>query len=77
MTSRTAEKSRSTKETEIKVALVLDGSGDIDVSTGIPFFDHMLSQLGRHGGFDLLVAAKGDLEIDCPSHGRGRRHRVG
>ncbi len=61
---RAAEKSRSTKETEIKVALTLDGSGEIDVSTGIPFFDHMLSQLGRHGGFDLLVAAKGDLEID-------------
>ena len=62
---RRADKSRSTKETEIKVALTLDGSGEIDVSTGIPFFDHMLSQLGRHGGFDLVVAAKGDLEIDA------------
>jgi imidazoleglycerol-phosphate dehydratase len=65
MSTRSASQSRSTKETDIKVALSLDGSGDIDVATGIPFFDHMLSQLGRHGGFDLLVAAKGDLEIDA------------
>jgi imidazoleglycerol-phosphate dehydratase len=65
MSNRNASQSRSTKETEIKVALSLDGSGDIDVTTGIPFFDHMLSQLGRHGGFDLMIAAKGDLEIDA------------
>jgi imidazoleglycerol-phosphate dehydratase len=65
MSTRTASKSRSTSETEIKVALTLDGSGEVDVTTGIPFFDHMLGQLGRHGGFDLLVAAKGDLEIDA------------
>ena len=65
MTSRTASQSRSTSETDIKVALILDGSGDVDVTTGIPFFDHMLSQLGRHGGFDLLIAARGDLEIDA------------
>jgi imidazoleglycerol-phosphate dehydratase len=65
MTDRNASRSRSTSETEIKVALTLDGHGDVDVATGIPFFDHMLSQLGRHGGFDLLVAAKGDLEIDA------------
>jgi imidazoleglycerol-phosphate dehydratase len=64
-TRRHAAKSRSTSETEIKVALTLDGTGDVDVVTGIPFFDHMLSQLGRHGGFDLLVAARGDLEIDA------------
>lgn len=63
--SRTASLTRSTSETDIKIALNLDGSGDIDVTTGIPFFDHMLSQLGRHGGFDLLVAATGDLEIDA------------
>jgi imidazoleglycerol-phosphate dehydratase len=63
--SRHAAKTRSTSETEIKVALTLDGSGDVDAATGIPFFDHMLSQLGRHGGFDLLVAARGDLEIDA------------
>jgi imidazoleglycerol-phosphate dehydratase len=65
MTERSAERSRSTSETEIKVALTIDGRGDVDTTTGIPFFDHMLSQLGRHGGFDLLVAAKGDLEIDA------------
>jgi len=63
--SRSASRSRSTNETDIKIALDLDGSGDVDVATGIPFFDHMLSQLGRHGGFDLLIAAKGDLEIDA------------
>jgi imidazoleglycerol-phosphate dehydratase len=64
-TRRHAAKTRSTSETEIKVELTLDGTGDVDVATGIPFFDHMLSQLGRHGGFDLLVAARGDLEIDA------------
>jgi imidazoleglycerol-phosphate dehydratase len=64
-TRRHAAKSRSTSETEIKVALTLDGTGDVDVVTGIPFFDHMLSQLGRHGGFDLIIAARGDLEIDA------------
>jgi len=64
VTSRTANKSRTTKETDISITLVIDGTGIIDVSTGIPFFDHMLSQLGRHGGFDLTVKATGDLEID-------------
>ena len=62
---RSASKSRTTKETDINILLILDGSGDVDISTGIPFFDHMLSQLGRHGGFDLNVVAKGDLEIDA------------
>jgi imidazoleglycerol-phosphate dehydratase len=65
MNTRTASQSRSTNETDIKVVLSLAGSGEVDVATGIPFFDHMLSQLGRHSGFDLLVAAKGDLEIDA------------
>jgi imidazoleglycerol-phosphate dehydratase len=65
MTTRTATRDRSTSETEIKISLTLDGSGQVDVSTGIPFFDHMLSQLGRHGGFDLTVLAQGDLEIDA------------
>lgn len=55
---------RSTKETQVEVALDLDGSGQVEVSTGIPFFDHMLEQLGRHGGFDLTVKAAGDLEVD-------------
>jgi imidazoleglycerol-phosphate dehydratase len=64
-TGRTATKSRTTKETDIAITVVVDGTGAIDVSTGIPFFDHMLSQLGRHGGFDLTVKATGDLEIDA------------
>jgi len=55
---------RSTKETSIKVSLLLDGAGEIDVTTGIPFFDHMVSQLGKHGGWDLSVAATGDLDVD-------------
>jgi imidazoleglycerol-phosphate dehydratase len=62
---RVAEKTRSTKETDISVRLDLDGSGKVDVSTGLPFFDHMLEQLGRHGGFDLTLTAKGDLEVDA------------
>ena len=62
---RLAEKTRSTKETDISVRLDLDGSGKVDVSTGLPFFDHMITQLGRHGGFDLALSAKGDLEVDA------------
>ncbi len=62
--SRTASRSRATKETSIEVSIDLDGSGVTEVSTGIPFYDHMLDQLGRHGGFDLRVAATGDLHID-------------
>ena len=62
--SRTASRSRSTKETSIEISIDLDGSGTTDISTGIPFYDHMLDQLGRHGGFDLTVQAEGDLHID-------------
>jgi imidazoleglycerol-phosphate dehydratase len=62
---RTSVRRRSTKETDIEIRLELDGTGRTDVSTGVPFFDHMLSQLGRHGGFDLDVRAKGDLEVDA------------
>lgn len=62
--SRTASRSRATKETSIEVSIDLDGSGVTDISTGIPFYDHMLDQLGRHGGFDLTVKAVGDLHID-------------
>lgn len=61
---RRAEISRTTKETAIDVDLVLDGAGRVDVSTGIPFYDHMLEQIGKHGGFDLRIAATGDLHID-------------
>jgi imidazoleglycerol-phosphate dehydratase len=64
-TARQATVHRATKETDIEASLVIDGSGVVDVSTGIPFFDHMLAQLGRHGGFDLTVKATGDLEIDA------------
>ena len=62
--SRTAQRSRSTRETSIEISIDLDGDGRTDVSTGIPFYDHMLDQLGRHGGFDLSVHADGDLHID-------------
>ncbi len=61
---RTAARSRATKETSIEVRIELDGTGRTDVSTGIPFYDHMLDQLGRHGGFDLYVRAEGDLHVD-------------
>jgi len=63
--SRTASVTRKTAETDIELHVDLDGAGATDVSTGLPFFDHMLSQLGRHGGLDLTVKATGDLEIDA------------
>jgi imidazoleglycerol-phosphate dehydratase len=62
--SRSAQRSRTTKETAISLSIELDGSGTTDISTGIPFYDHMLDQLGRHGGFDLMIHAEGDLHID-------------
>jgi len=62
--SREATLRRATKETTVDLTLVVDGTGTTSVSTGIPFFDHMLEQLGKHGGFDLDVQAKGDLEVD-------------
>ena len=62
--TRTAHQHRETKETTVDVTLTVDGSGDARASTGIPFFDHMLEQLGKHGGFDLVVEARGDLEVD-------------
>ncbi len=61
---RTATRSRITKETSIEISIDLDGTGVTNISTGIPFYDHMLDQLGRHGGFDLTVQATGDLHID-------------
>ncbi len=62
--ARTAQVSRSTKETSIEVSIDLDGTGVASISTGIPFYDHMLEQLARHGGFNLTIAATGDLHID-------------
>jgi imidazoleglycerol-phosphate dehydratase len=62
---RAAAVERTTSETDIAIELDLDGNGRHEISTGLPFFDHMLSQLGRHGGFDLVVRAVGDLQIDA------------
>ena len=62
--SRSSKQHRATKETTVDVVLEIDGDGTASASTGIPFFDHMLEQLGKHGGFDLTVTATGDLEID-------------
>jgi imidazoleglycerol-phosphate dehydratase len=64
MEPRTSTKSRKTNETDIRVNLNLDGTGEHKIATGIPFFDHMLAQIARHGHFDLEIDAKGDLEID-------------
>ena len=61
---RTSQVKRSTKETEIEISLNLDGQGESEIDTGIPFLDHMLSQLSRHGYFDLRLNAKGDIQID-------------
>ena len=61
---RTASIVRKTKETDIQIELALDGSGQYEVSTGIPFFDHMLESFAKHGLFDLKLVAKGDLEVD-------------
>ncbi|MBS1808004.1 MAG: imidazoleglycerol-phosphate dehydratase HisB [Acidobacteria bacterium] len=62
--SRTAEITRTTKETDIRVALNLDGSGQSTINTGVPFLDHMLDLFTRHGLFDLEVTCQGDLQID-------------
>ncbi len=62
--TRSSEATRTTKETRIRLTIDLDGSGNGDISTGIPFFDHMLTLFAAHGFFDLTVAATGDLAVD-------------
>jgi imidazoleglycerol-phosphate dehydratase len=62
--SRTAGVTRTTKETDVRVELDLDGTATSSSDTGLPFFDHMLSQLGKHAGWDLRVTCAGDLEVD-------------
>src|SRR4051794_41210507 len=63
--SRTGRVERATAESKVLVEVDLDGAGTVDVSTGIGFYDHMLSQLGKHGGFDLRVQTVGDLDVDA------------
>jgi imidazoleglycerol-phosphate dehydratase len=63
--SRTGRVERVTKETQVLVELDLDGTGVTEVKTGVPFFDHMLAQLGKHGCIDLTVRTEGDIEIDA------------
>ena len=62
--SRVGRVERTTKETSVLVEIDLDGTGKVEVSTGVGFYDHMLDQLGRHGLFDLTVKTEGDLHID-------------
>jgi imidazoleglycerol-phosphate dehydratase len=64
MTGRNAQRSRKTAETEIELAIGLDGSGVSEIDTGIPFFDHMLTLFSKHGLFDLNVRVQGDIEVD-------------
>jgi imidazoleglycerol-phosphate dehydratase len=61
---RSASVARKTRETDVRVEIDLDGTGEYEVSTGIPFFDHMLESFAKHGAFDLRIAAKGDLAVD-------------
>jgi len=62
--TRAATNRRTTRETDVAVTLDLDGAGRTEIDSGLPFYDHMLDQLGRHGGFDLTVKASGDLHVD-------------
>jgi imidazoleglycerol-phosphate dehydratase len=61
---RSSTVSRTTKETDVSVELTVDGQGTSEADTGLPFFDHMLQQLGKHAGWDLSVSSKGDLDVD-------------
>src|SRR5919201_6114200 len=63
-TAHTASVVRTTKETDVRVELDLDGQGRAESDTGLPFFDHMLEQLGHHAGWNLSVTCKGDLDVD-------------
>jgi imidazoleglycerol-phosphate dehydratase len=63
--SRSARVARTTKESDVLVELEVDGSGTSTIDTGVPFFDHMLDQVARHGGLDLTVRTRGDLEVDA------------
>ncbi|HCT14041.1 imidazoleglycerol-phosphate dehydratase HisB [Corynebacterium nuruki] len=65
MSNRTARIERATKESSITVEIDLDGTGQVDIATGLPFFDHMLTAFGVHGSFDLTVHADGDTEVDA------------
>jgi imidazoleglycerol-phosphate dehydratase len=62
--ARTAKLTRNTKETRIQAEFNIDGSGESSIDTGIPFFDHMLTLFARHGLFDLIVKAEGDIDVD-------------
>ncbi|HUB71874.1 MAG TPA: imidazoleglycerol-phosphate dehydratase HisB [Acidimicrobiales bacterium] len=64
MSARRSVRERRTKETAILLTLEVDGTGQVKVATGVPFFDHMVSQLGKHGGFDLELSADGDVAVD-------------
>ena len=65
MADRKASRTRETLETRIEVAVNLDGSGTADIATGLPFFEHMLDQVARHGRIDVEIAARGDLDVDA------------
>ena len=65
MKNRVVTCNRQTKETDISLTLNLDGKGNTNIDTGIPFFDHMLDGFARHGLFDLTLTVKGDLQVDC------------
>lgn len=62
--SRTAKVERKTRESDIVVEIDLDGTGRVQIDTGVPFFDHMLTSLGSHASFDLMVKARGDIDIE-------------
>jgi imidazoleglycerol-phosphate dehydratase len=62
--TRVSKVSRTTKETDVRVEVSIDGAGEASIDTGLPFFDHMLEQLGKHAGWNLSVSCKGDLDVD-------------